>query len=130
MTTTYHTDIANGAAANAATINAPLGQLDAAILALAGGATVTAARLKEWAEGECYELTAITWDADMIISAATVKWPDGSAGTFTATTKDATWLAINAYTITHTVSSMTVTQTAVTRDSNGNITVKPAITVA
>ena len=130
MTTTYHTAIANGAAANAATINAPLGQLDAAILALAGGASVTDARLKEWASGEDYEMTAATWDTDGVISAATVKWPDGSAGAFTTVTKDATWLAINAYTITHTVSGKTVTQPAVTRDANGNITVKPAITVA
>ncbi|MFN8631184.1 MAG: hypothetical protein U0838_12975 [Chloroflexota bacterium] len=29
MTTNYHTDVANGAAANAATVNAPLGQIDA-----------------------------------------------------------------------------------------------------
>ena len=31
MTTTYHTAITTGAAANAATINAPLGTLDAAL---------------------------------------------------------------------------------------------------
>jgi len=36
MTTAYHTAIAAGAAGNAATFNAPLGQLDAAISAISG----------------------------------------------------------------------------------------------
>lgn len=86
-------------------------------------------QLKEWTEGEDYELTAATYDADNVITTATVKWPDASGGTFTTVTKDATWLAINAYTITHTVASKTVTQDAVTRDASGNVTVKPALMV-
>lgn len=155
MSTHNHTAIANGAAANAATINTPLGTIDAAIgnltaltttaktsavaalneidadvAALAGGATVTDARLKEWVSGEDYELTAVTYDADGVPTTATVKWPDASAGTFTTTTKNSTWLAVDAYTISHTASGKTVTQTAVTRDSNGQVTVKPALTVA
>ncbi len=87
-------------------------------------------QLKEWTEGEDYELTAATYDADNVITTATVKWPDASAGTFTTVTKDSTWLAINAYTISHTSSGKTVTQAAVTRDASGNVTVKPALTVA
>jgi hypothetical protein len=130
MSTSFHTAISTGATANAATIETPLGTLDAGILGLTGGATVTNARLIEWAEGEDYELTAITYDSDNVITTATVKWPDGSGGTFTTTTKDTTWLAINAYTITHTVASKTVTQAAVTRNSTGSITTKPAKTVA
>lgn len=130
MTTTYHTAIATGAVANAATFNTPLGALDAAILAINGGATVSALRLKEWTQGEEYEITAATFDADNVITTATVKWPDGSAGTFTTTSKNATWLAIDAYTITHTTASKTVTQATVTRDASGNVTVKPALTVA
>ena len=134
--------------ANADTFNAKFTQLDdamgaavasltttsktlvGAINELAGGAPVSAARLAEWTEAEAYELIATTFDADNVITTATVKWPDGSAGTFTTTTKDATWLAINAYSITHTVSSKTVTQAAVTRDASGNISTKPALTVA
>lgn len=102
----------------------------AATVALAGGATVTDARLKEWVSGEDYEITAVTYDSDGVVTTATVKWPDGSAGTFTTTTKNSTWLAVDAYTISHTDSSNTVTQTAVTRDVNGQVTVKPALTVA
>ncbi len=155
MSTYNHTAISTGAAANAATINTPLGTIDAAIgqlstltttvktsavaamneidadlAALGGGATVTDARLKEWASGEDYEITAATYDSDGVVTTATVKWPDASAGTFTTTTKNTTWLAVDAYTVSHTASGKTVTQAAVTRDANGQVTVKPALTVA
>lgn len=130
MTTNYHTAITTGAAANASVVNSPLASLDAGITNLAGGASVTSAVLKAWAEGEAYELTAINYDGDGVVTTATAKWADGSAGTFTTTTKNSTWLAVDAYTITHSVSGKTVTQAAVTRDSNGNVTVKPALTVA
>lgn len=155
MTTHNHTAIATGAAANASTINSPLGALDAAIgnlttltttaktstvaalnelaadvAALSGGANVSDQTLKEWVTGEDYEMTAITYDADGVVTTATVKWPDGSAGTFTTTTKNSTWLAVDAITISHTASGKTVTQAAVTRDSNGLVTTKPALTVA
>lgn len=152
MSTNNHTAISTGAAANASTINTPLGALDAAIGAAVstlsttaktlvgscneiygsalGGAGATAQLLKDWVESEAYELTSITVDSDEVVTTATVKWPDGSAGTFTRTTKDATWLAVNAYTVSHTTSSKTVTQAAVTRNANGTIITKPALTVA
>jgi hypothetical protein len=130
MTTNYHTVVTVGAPANAVTINNPLGQLDDAITDLHGGADILDDLLKAWAEGEDYETTAITRDADGVPTTATVKWPDGSGGTFTTVAKDATWLAVNAYTITHTLSSKTVTQAAVIRDSDGSIIVKPALSVS
>lgn len=95
-----------------------------------GGSAATPQLLKDWTEGEAYELTAVTYDSDNVVSSATVKWPDGSAGTFTRTTKNSTWLAIDAYTITHVASLQTVTQSAVTRNSVGAVTTKPALTVA
>ena len=88
--------------------------------------------LLAWAEAEAYQMTAITYDGTYtdVIASATVIWPDGSAGAFTATI-NSTWLAIDAYTITHTWTGLTVTQTAVTRDgTTGKITAKPALTVA
>lgn len=98
--------------------------------ASAGGASVTNIRLIEWVTAEAYELTSITRDSDEVPTTATVKWPDGSAGTFTTTTKNATFLAIDAFTVSHTDSGKTVTQAAVTRDSGGAVTTKPALTVA
>lgn len=94
------------------------------------GANATSALLKEWTQGECYEPTAITRDANEVVTSATVKWPDGSGGTFTATTVNATWFAVDAFTISHTLSGKTVTQALVTRDGGGGVTTKPALTVA
>jgi hypothetical protein len=101
-----------------------------------GGLTValasetTRATNAEGTNAAAIALKASVGDADEVVVIATVKWPDGSGGTFTVTTKNATWLAIDAYTISHTLSGKTVTQAAVTRDSAGAITAKPALTVA
>lgn len=86
--------------------------------------------LREWTESEAYEATSIARDSDGVVTTATVKWPDGSGGTFTTTAKNATWTAIDSYTISHTDSGQTVTQSTVTRNSDGEITTKPALTVA
>ena len=88
--------------------------------------------LKQWTESGAYEATAISFDADGVVTTATVKWPDGSAGVFTTVTKNADFLAVDAYTISHTDSGKTVTQSAVTtRDATtGDVTAKPALTVA
>lgn len=216
MSTNNHTAITTGAAANASTINTPLGSLDAAIgdrstlttanaSALANGddivvairkvktkldvvsdtdgtlksgavdaaavladnvvttakildanvttakvadSAITAAKvldrtltfteidldslLKQWTEAEAFEITSATYDAtyNTVISTGVVKWPDSSAGTFTTTDINEDWWAIDAFTITHTTGSKTVTQTAVTRNANGSVTVKPALTVS
>jgi hypothetical protein len=88
--------------------------------------------LKTWTEGGAYELTAITYDGthSTLIASAVVKWPDGSAGVLTVTAHDNTAVKETAYTITHTASGKTVTQAAVTLNADGNVTVKPALTVA
>jgi hypothetical protein len=98
----------------------------------ATAATTGDARLKAWVEGGAYELTSVTYDSGypQVVSTATVKWPDGSAGTFTTDTINSTYVAIDAYHISHTDSGKTVTQTAVTRNSDGSVTTKPALTVA
>jgi hypothetical protein len=48
------------------------------------------------------------------------------AGTFTTTSVDASG-AINRYTITHSVSGLTVTQSPVTREAAGAVVAKPAL---
>lgn len=106
---------------------------NAAILAGApGGATVSDQVLIAWTEGVAYEATAITYNGTYttLISSATVKWPDTSAGTLTVTAIDTTLLRETAYTITHAASGKTVTQAAVTLNANGDIVTKPALTVA
>lgn len=108
---------------------------NAAILAGApGGATVSDQVLKAWTESGAYEMTAITYHVTntKAVSTATVKWPDGSAGTLTTTAYNTTAspARVNAYTISHTDSGKTVTQAACTLNGDGEITVKPALTVA
>ena len=86
--------------------------------------------LKAWTNSGAFAITSATRDSDGVITTATVSWPDASTGTFTRTTKNTTFLTIDAYTVTHTDSGKTVTQSAVTRDSSGNVTAQPALTVA
>lgn len=114
----------------AQTVLGAINELDAELATVIGGATVSDARLKEWTEGGDYEVLSAAYDSDGVITGGTVKWPDGGTGVFTTTTKDSTWLAVNAYTITHATAGNTITQSAVTRDANGQVTAKPALTVA
>lgn len=145
MTTAYHTAIVAGAAANVASVNTPLGTLDAqlvAVTALAtnvnGGAAVTDARLIEWAEAEAYNILTPVYDAtypELLSNDApsAVIWPDGGTGAFTVTEYNATWVCVIGYTITHIVAptTRTVTQTTIVRDATtGNVTSKPRLTVA
>ena len=96
---------------------------------LVGGIYVTQTQLKEWTESEAYEALEPTWSG-LLPTTADVKWPDGSLGTFTATVLNTQWEGIDAYTITHDTSGYTVTQAAVTRNVDGLVTNKPALTVS
>lgn len=85
--------------------------------------------LKAWALSGAYSLTSASRDSDGTITTATIRWPDGSTGTFTTTVKNATFFSVDAYTITHTRSGRTVTQSTVTRDASGNITAQPQLNI-
>lgn len=88
--------------------------------------------LKAWVNGGAFQFLVPTYHGtytDLIIG-GTVQWPDGSAGTFTATSVNATWRLVDAFTVSHTDSGLTVTQAAVTRSADGQITTQPALTVA
>jgi hypothetical protein len=87
-------------------------------------------RLTEWAQGKDYEPLVITRDSEGRVTTMTVKWPDTSAGTYVATDYNATHEVYDGYAIIHVDSGLTVTQAAVTRNSDGAITNKPALTVA
>lgn len=99
-------------------------------LTFSTGTTLQVVMLRAWSACGAYTLTSATRDGDGVITTATIAWPDGSTGTFTRTAKNPVFLAIDAYTITHTRSGSTITQSAVTRDANGNITAQPALTVS
>lgn len=98
----------------------------------AGGADVSAVRLRAWAGAESFRASSITRNANGVATDATVTWPDGSAGTLETThgypsgsstpdTTESGWVAPQIITITHADSSQTVTIT-ITRDSSANPT--------
>lgn len=86
--------------------------------------------LIKWTQGKNWEPVDITYDSELRVTSATVKWPDGSLGTYTATDYNATHEIYDGFTITHTDSGLTVTQPAVTRGTDGQVTHKPNLTVA
>lgn len=87
-------------------------------------------QLIEWAGGKDVEFLVRVLDAEGQTTSSTLKWPDGSAGTYTATDWNATHETYDGWTKSHTVSGKVVTQAAVTRRADGAITNKPALTVA
>lgn len=72
--------------------------------------------------------TAVTRNASEAVTSASVTWPDGTTGTFTADVLSSQFPgAVDAYHVTY--SASTVTQAQVTRDSSGAVTAQPALTV-
>jgi len=71
-------------------------------------------------------------DANGAATSAPVVWPDGTPGTYTATTLSTAFPgAVDAYTITYgSPVTKTFTQSALTRDASGAVTNVPAITVS
>lgn len=73
----------------------------------------------------------VTRDANGAATSAAVLWPDAIAGTYVGTPSAAWPGAIDSYAVTWAGSTTkTVTQSAVTRDSNGAVTNRPAMTVS
>jgi hypothetical protein len=91
------------------------------------------AQLKQWAAlPDLIIAGTITRDSNDAATSAPVVWPDGNPGTFTATAVSSSFPgAVDAYTITYgSPVTHTYTQAAVTRNSNGAVTARPAITVS
>lgn len=93
-----------------------------------GGATDNA--LTEWTQGKDYEPLIITRDSEGRVTTMTVKWPDESSGNYTATDYNATHEVYDGFFVTHADSGKTVTQSAVTRNAEGAVIIKPALSVA
>jgi hypothetical protein len=73
---------------------------------------------------------AVTVDANNLVTSAVVQWPDGSPGTMTITSRDATG-AVLAYNITYgSPVTKTFTQPTITRNANGAATNVPQIVVS
>jgi hypothetical protein len=88
--------------------------------------------LVQWALVQNFALSNTTRNASEVITTASVAWPDGATGVFTSTSINATFDTIDAFTVTYVWSggADTITQAAVTRDSNGAVIAQPMPTVA
>lgn len=75
---------------------------------------------------------AITRDVNEAAISASVVWPDGTPGVYTATVLNTDFPgAVDAYIVTYGSPTVkTVTQPVVTRDTTGAVTNRPAMTVA
>lgn len=131
MTTFYHTPIATGASANAATFNTPYGQLDENLRNLNGyGGAVD-----QWLYAN-YGSVRITGNIvedetyPGIIEQADIIWPDGSIGLYTSLVVDPIWLESVEWSISHNLSGKTIEGRNLVRDSNGLITIPEAVTIA
>lgn len=100
--------------------------------ATAGVAGTIGTVLLGWAYNQTFQLVSATRDTNGAVTTAAIKWPDGITGTFTTDTASVTFPgAIDAWHATYLGSTTkTVTQSAVTRDANGAVTVQPAITIS
>jgi hypothetical protein len=78
---------------------------------------------------ERYRFIQPVWNAQGVLVSASVKWVDGSEGDFTSTQVNAEFLAVDAYTVTHDDSGLTLTQPAITRDALGQPTSIPTATI-
>jgi hypothetical protein len=103
----------------------------AAALSAAAAAAAAAFKLQTWALTQAFSVTAATRNSDGAITTASIVWPDGTTGTYTADTLSAAFPgATDAWHATYnSVPAKTATQPAVTRDGNGAVIAQPAITI-
>ena len=76
-----------------------------------------------------YQVVVAARDSVGLLTNATVLWPDGTYGTWSATNIDATWHAVNGYTVTYTNGPATIVQPTMLRDQNGGVTNAPALII-
>lgn len=88
-------------------------------------------RIASWFNSQSYTITSVQMTDAGVITNATLRWPDGSSGSYTVTEVDYVWNAPNAWEYSHAITGKTFTQAAVTRSAiNGVVTHVPQIAVA
>lgn len=101
----------------------------AAITALQGLISLNTS-LTAWTNAQSWTRVSVTYNGNGAVTTASVVWPDGGSGTYTADTQSSTFLgATDAFHVTYVngAVSKTITQTAVTRDASGRVTAQPAL---
>jgi len=108
-----------------------------AVLAKAGTVEAAAllasmAEIKAWAKNPDNLVAGALTYSSGLLAGAVVEWPDGLPGVLTITSRQSGTDAVTGYTITRVdgATTTTYTQPTITRDSSGNATAVPQITVA
>lgn len=70
----------------------------------------------------------ITRNSNNVVTASEVMWPDGTAGLYTATSVNPRFNVADSWTVKY-GANVTVTQPAITRNTDGYATVRPQLTV-
>lgn len=94
-------------------------------LILGNGSGSAASTLIGWTASGAYQMTNATYDSYGIISSAALVWPDSTTGAYTTLTANTNFLTVDAYEVSS--AGVYVIQPLVSRDSNGNVTNKPAL---
>lgn len=86
--------------------------------------------LNEMLLNEIYGVLSTTINDDDVISSAVIQWQDGESGVVTMTDYNEDFTSYDGYNITYLgTPNKTLTQPTVTRDVDGNITIKPNKTI-
>jgi hypothetical protein len=90
-------------------------------------------KLYTWTNSTSFSLSSITRNSDGAIVTGTTVWPDGSTGSFITDTFSTLFPgAIDAFHVTYVPASgptKTITQSLLTRDASGAVTVQPVLTI-
>ena len=85
--------------------------------------------LRSWVLSEAFAVSSLTYTPGTVaITNATVIWPDNETGILRVTSWNDTWEAVDEFTISHSVYS--ITQPLMLRDSLGMVTNRPNVIIA
>lgn len=104
---------------------------DGSIIELDLKASSVGVQLMEWGLVQSFQVISATRDSNSTIITANIRWPDGTLGVFTTDVASVDFPgAIDAWHATYLGSpTKTITQPLVTRDVDGAVIAKPAITI-
>ena len=95
-----------------------------------GGPGISDEALILWSQAEAWSVQSVTRDTNGIVESAVVVWPDGSVGDFNVLEVDGEWLAVDSYSVSHSLSGKVAVQPPVVRDSStGQVIEQPAMQV-
>lgn len=91
--------------------------------------TMTDSNLLLCVASDGFQPMSLQRDLNGITTNAVVVWPDGTLGTFTATTVNSAWRTVDGFTVSYTNRGRLIVQGLVLRNPQGSVVIKPALTI-